>query len=373
MGNLVNTIPFTELWERLLTMARIDSPNNEDFARGVINDVYVRVIPRMEDWNPLVNSDNLTMIARYNTGTVAVNAGGTTITGTLTVWISAMTATDGYKIKIAGNDNVYTFTFVSSTSATISPALSGANNLSGKTYEVFKDEYELNSAFNRFLKNGSIYDYKDGRLRETISEWPQDKFRDDFRAVTKDPIERSMLTRTHSTNGTRLVRLNPPPQTARVYPYDYIERVTPMTDYQTGTVAVTITGTGVEGTDTAWAANVVAGDYFRVDNNGTGDSSKWYKIDSVTDDDTIVLVDNYGEATESGLEYTISKVPSAYPHEFHEFILYEALVTVVGEQGDTNLEGFALRRSEIASDMKKNYKARRTNVQFGLEDGGYRG
>ncbi len=372
MGNLANTIPFTELWERLLTMARIDSPNNEDFARGIINDVYVRVLPRMEDWHPIINSDNLTMTERYNTGTVAVNAAGTALTGTGTTWTSAMTATDGYKIKISGNDNIYTFTFVGATSGTISPALSGANNLTGATYELFRDEYQLNSAFNRFLKNGSIYVMSDGREQDTIGEVPHDKFRIDMQASTKDPIERCILTRTHSTTGNRLVRVNPPPRTAKVYPYDFIERITPMSDYQTGSAAVTNGSTAVVGTDTFWTANISAGDYFRVDNNGTGDSSKWYKVDTVTDNTNIVLADNYGEETEANMEYTASKVPSAYPMEFHEFLLYEGVVIVVGEQGDTNLEGFALRRSEISHDLKKNFKARRTNVQFGMEDGDYR-
>lgn len=372
MGNLTSTTPFTELWERLLSMGRIDSPNNEDFARGIINDVYTRVLPRMTDWHPIINSDNLTMVARYNTGTLAVDAAGTTVTGTGTTWTTVMVATDGYKIKIAGNDNVYTFTYVSATSGTISPALSGADDLSGKDYEIFKDEYELNSAFNRLLKNGSVYVYSNGRLRDTISEVPHDMFRDEFRADTIDPIKRVMLTRTHSTNGTQLIRVNPPPQTAKVYPYEYIERVSPMTDYQTGDVSVTSGSTAVVGTDTKWAVNVSTGDYFRVDNNGTGDASKWYKIATVTDNTNIVLSSAYGEETESGMEYTASSVPSAYPHEFHEFLLYEGLVIVVGEQGDRNLQGFALRRNEVAADLKKNFKARRTNVQFRMEDGGYR-
>lgn len=372
MGNLINTIPFTELWERLLTMARIDSPNNEDFARGIINDVYVRVIPRIEDWHPIINNDSITTVAMYNTGTVAINAAATSITGTGTTWTTAMTATDGYKIKIAGTDNVYTFTYVGATSGTISPALEGAANLTGKTYTIFKDEYELNSSFNRLLKNGSIYDYKDGKIRDIISEVPQDLFREDFRSDAKDPIERCILTRTHATNGTRLVRLNPPPRVARIYPYEYIERVTPMTDYQTGTVAVTNGSAAVTGTDTTWAANAAVGDYFRVDGNGEGDSSKWYKILTVGGNTSITLTENFGENTEAGMEHTISKSPIAYPHEFHEYILYEALVIVIGEQGDTNLEGFALRRSEILKDLKKNFKSRRTNVQFGFDDDGYR-
>lgn len=372
MGNLASTIPFTELWERLLTMARIDSPNNEDFARGIINDVYVRVLPRIEDWQSIINTANISAVAYYNTGTVAVSAAGTAVTGTGTTWTSAMTAVDGYKMKISGNDNIYTFTYVSATSGTISPALSGADNLSGKTYEIFKDEYSLVSTFDRFLKNGSIYYYKDGRVSNTIAEVPQDIFRDEFRVASSDPIYRCMLTRRHATTGVQLVRLNPPPKTAKVYPYEYVEQVTPMTDYQTGTAAVTNDSTSVTGTDTLWTTNAAAGDYFRVDANGAGDSSKWYRIASVDSATGITLETAFGEESESGMEYTISKAPTAYPHPFHEYLLYEGLVMVIGEQGDTNIEGFSVRRSEILNDLKKNFKSRRTNVQFGYEDDGYR-
>ena len=61
MGNLANTIPFTELWERLLTMGRVDVPNNEDYAKGLINDTYTRTLPRLVDWDPLVKESYLTM------------------------------------------------------------------------------------------------------------------------------------------------------------------------------------------------------------------------------------------------------------------------------------------------------------------------
>jgi len=372
MGNLASTIPFTELWERLLTIARIDSPNNEDYARGVINDVYARTLPRLKDWEPLVTEGNLSMVAYYNTGTVTATAGSTSITGNATTWTSAMTVADGYRVKIAGNDNIYTFEYVSATSATISPALSGADNLSSKSYEVYKDTYELASDFGRFLKNGSIYDYSGGRVREIIKEVKRDVFREEFVASATDPVVRAMLSGVHTTNDTRLVRVNPAPKTARVYPYEYIKQVTPMSDYQTGTVSVTNASTAVVGTSTSWLTNAAVGDYFRVDGNGEGDSSKWYKIATVTDDTNIVLSTAYGEATEAGMSYTISKKPSAFPTEFHEFVLYEAVLTVIGEQTDPAFEGFSLRRNEILSDLKKNYESRDTNVQIRVEDDGYR-
>lgn len=372
MGNLANTIPFTELWERLLTMSRLDSPNNEDYARGMINDVYTRALPRSQDWAPLVKEGNLTMTAYYNTGTVTITAGSTSLTGSGTTWTSAMTATDGYKIKIAGNDNIYTFTYVGATSGTISPALSGATDLSAVSYQIYRDEYSLASDFSRLLKNGSVYAYSGGNIRDIIKELPHDIFRDESTVAATDPIIRVMLGRTHSSTGYRLLKVNPPPKTAKVYPYEYIQQVTPMTDYNTGTVAVTNGSANVVGTDTLWATNVAVGDYFRVDANGTGDASKWYKVLTVTDDTNIVLSGNYGEATESLVDYTICKAPTAFPMEFHEFILYDAVVTVVGQEGDPSAQAMLMKRESILQTLKNNYKSRTTNQQYAVDDDGLR-
>ena len=372
MGNLASTIPFTELWERLLTMGRLDSPNNEDYAKGLVNDVYVRAIPRSEDWEPLIKEAYLSMTAKYDTGTVAISAAGTAITGTGTTWTTSMTAANGYKMKIAGNDNVYTFTYGSGTTGTLNPALSGATDLSGKTYVIFRDEYSLASDFSRFLKNGSVYIQSDGQTQDTIDESPRDEFRQDFRYSPADPIERLMLTRTHTSTGYRLVRVNPPPSTAKVYPYDYIQEITPMTDYNIGTVAVTSGSATVTGTGTAFTANVAVGDYFRVDSNGLGDSSKWYQVSVVDDNTTLTLSANFGEATESSLEYHCSKAPTTLPSPFHEYILYDALLLAIGEQGDPLMKNFINHRDLILSDLKKSYKSRRTNVQYKAEDDGYR-
>ena len=373
MGNLSTTIPFTEIYERLMTMGRVDVPNNRDYAKGVTNDVYTKILPRIEDWNPIVKESNLSMSASYKTGTVAITAGSANITGTGTTWTTAMIATDGYKIKISGNDNVYDFTYASATTGTISPALSGATDLSAKTYTIYREEYSLASDFDRLLKNGSIYVLSGGRVNDIIKEDARDVFREDYTPEATDPIRRCMLTRTHSTTGYRLVRLNPPPKTAKVYPYDYIQKVTPMSDYNVGTIAVTNASTAVVGTDTLWSTNMAVGDYIRVDSDGTGDSSIWYKVATVTDNTNIVLSSAYGGETQSGAEYYTSKIPSAFPSEFHEYILYEALTMIVAEQGDTLSSNFFAHKELIMKDLKKNYKSRRTNIQVHVEDGGYRG
>ena len=372
MGNLATTIPFTELWERLLTMARVDSPNNEDYAKGMVNDVYTRTLPRVADWDPLIKEANLSMTAYYNTGTATVSAGSTSVTGVGTTWTTAMTSTDSYKIKFSGNDNVYDFTYVGATSGTISPALSQATDLTTVSYKIFRDEYSLASDFNRLLKNGSIYWYSGGRVSDIIMEYPRDRFRDAFSPDPSDPVKRVMLTRTHSTTGYRLIRVNPAPKKAYVYPYEYIQLVTPMTDYSTGSVAVTNGSAVVTGTDTSFSTNTAVGDYFRVDSNGIGDSSKWYKILTVDTDLQVTLDTNFGEDTESSLEYHISKAPTAFPFPFHEFILYEAVLKVTTEQSDPVIQAIATERDTIMKDLKNNYKSRRTNTQYSADDDGIR-
>ena len=371
MGNLTGTIPFTELWERLLTMGRIDSPNNEDYAKGMINDVYVRTLPRIADWNPIIEESFLSMTPSYNTGSVTVTAGSTALTGIATVWVSSQVAADGFKIKFAGNDNLYTFDFLSATTATISPALSGATDLTTASYTLYREEYQLASDFDRLLKNGSVYQYGGGRTVQTIEEFPRDRFREDSTSEATDPLRRVMLIGTHGTTGNRLIRVNPPPKTAKVYPYEYVKKITQMVDYNTGSVAVTNGDATITGTDTVWTTSMV-GQYFRVDSNGIGNSSKWYKIITFTNATSMELDIVYEEATETLLDYHISDSPTSFPSEFHEFILYEALTLVMGEQTDPAIENAQIQKASILANLKNNYKSRRTNVQYEVEDDGIR-
>jgi hypothetical protein len=282
-----------------------------------------------------------------------------------------MTVADGYKIKFAGNDNIYTFEYVSATSGTVSPALSGATDLTNVNYTIYRDEYQLASDFDRFLKNGSIYQYSGGRATQTIPELPRDRMREDSTTEATDPLRRVMLIGTHSTTGNRLIRVNPPPKTAKVYPYEYVKKLTPMVDYSTGSVAVTNGDATITGTDTSWTSSMV-GQYFRVDSNGIGNSSKWYKIDSFTSTTELELDTTYEEATETLLDYHISASPVSFPSEFHEFILYEGVGLVMGEQTDPTIENAQIQKAAILADLKKNYKSRRTNVQYEVDDDGIR-
>ncbi len=365
------TIPFTEIFERLMTLSKIDSFNNEDYAKGLVNDAYTRSLPALNDWNPIITEGYITTTAYYNTGTVAVNAASTSLTGTGTTWTASMTANNGWKIRFAGLDGTYTFTYLSATTATINPALEGAVNQSAAAYVLFQDEYALASDFDRLLRNGSIYVQQGGRITDIISESTRDQFREMFTSEPSDRIFRAILTRINSS-GYRMVRLNPPPRIAKIYPYEYIPKIIPMKEYTTGTISVTNGNTVVTGTSTQFSSNVSAGMYFRVDSVGQGDSSKWYQIASVDSATQITLSSNYLDGADSGSEYTICSAPTMFPTEFHEFILYEAISIAVASSADPNTQVMIARRADVLSRLNKNYKSRRTNSQIRVEDDDYR-
>lgn len=363
---LSGIIPFTELFERLMTLARIDSFNNEDFAKGLINDSYTRNVPRLADWDPLISESFVVTEAAYATGTISVAVGSTSVTGVGTVWTSGMLASSGWRMKVAGSDVVYSFTRTSNTAATISPGYVATQNASGASYTAWCEQYALAADFDRFLRNGSMYQVVGGRTQgDPIPEVSRDEFRANYQPDPADPIRRILISGTD-------VRVNPPPRLTKAYPYDYIRRLSPMREYTTGTVDIAAGSTAVSGSGTLWSTNVEAGMYFRVDAVGRGDSSKWYLITEVTDDDTLVLASAYQDGIEASAEYTICSAPTGLPAKFHDFILYDAAVMAVLTQDDPASEGIMSKRNDLLEGLTRDYKARRTNIQYGVDDDGIR-
>jgi len=109
---------------------------------GVVNDVYQRFLGSYQ-WSRLVKSGVIETTAVYQTGFVAIadseEGPSTVLTGVDTVWTAAMT---GRRIRIAGQNETYVFTYVSPESATIDRAYEGNTQTTG-TYVIFQSIYAV--------------------------------------------------------------------------------------------------------------------------------------------------------------------------------------------------------------------------------------
>src|SRR3990167_8217600 len=135
-------VPFSEMIEAAAKRARALS--DDDSYRNIYGDYVNVAYDQLGDevaylWDGQRETNYITLLADYQTGTIAVTINSTTITGTSTVWTSAMT---GRKIKINGSDEIYTFTYVSATSGTLDKAYLGLTDTS-TTYVIWDEEYLL--------------------------------------------------------------------------------------------------------------------------------------------------------------------------------------------------------------------------------------
>ena len=369
MGNLTGIICFSELCEKAMSLSRDDTSSSRDKFKGLINRAYTQEIQRKEDWSFLKASSSIACTAKYDTGTLSATAGSASITGSGTTWVTGMT---GRKIKITGNENIYTFTYASATTGTISPVFSGADDASGAGYVIYDDDYALASDFDRFLQNGSLFKYRSGKPYSLDDYTSNDRlWRDEFTYSPSDETRRFRVMGFDSSM-YRVAQVNPPPNTAIALQYDYIKALLPMTEYRTGTITTLTNGlkavTGSSDTDFDGYATSGYTYYFRIDRDGVGDSSMWYKITSFDSDTGITLASAYqGVAISSGIEeYTISMIP-LMPYAFHDWLLYLACIHAAVDQNDPILQGWIAEARLIENECKKLYKNRNPNTDLDVE------
>jgi len=336
MSNL-KEIPFTELFERVQDEVRDKSTGTATEAKykGRINDIYQRDLPGRYKWSWLRKAGTVQTNADYATGTVAVAVAGSDLTGTDTVWTTGMS---NRIIKFGSNEDIYTFTYVSATTATISPAYTGATALTEDTYSIIDNDYSLAS------------DFVDGELTE-VYYWKNSQRQYLTRATEEGAtstqnnsrkISQSLVPATPDkfwiygtdSSGYEVMYLTPPPTTALLLYYDYEQILDPMTEYTTGTCATVNDDETVTGTGTDFTNNVAAGDVFRMDGNGTSSNSTWYTVDSITDATHLELTAVWGQATASTAAYTICKKPVAIPYYMHDALVWGSCMLSAMDQGD---------------------------------------
>lgn len=321
-------IPFMKLVEDVMLEVRENSTEAvvEAKYKRRVNDIYARDLPAIKEFQFMRTTTSVTIPAAYRTGTASVASGGTAVTGVGTTWTSTMT---GRKIKFDGNDDIYVFTYVGPTSATISPAYTGSTALSGGGYTIYQDTFSLSGTYDRIVDPpGFYYDYANGRvlIRQRMNpEWftrwttTRAQFPDGWRLMGLD-----------STNLYWQVQFAPPLDTARIVNYEYIPLYTDMTEYTTGTCATAAGSATVTGIGTDFTNNVQPGDAFRMDSA----SSDWYLVASVGGATSLNLTANY-PATKATAAYTICKVPRM-PVHLHMAIFFGACWMSSQDQDNEN-------------------------------------
>lgn len=163
---------------------------------------------------------------RYTDGLVAATRGSTALVGTATLWNTANAdgvpnVRAGGRITIAGSQDVYSVTAVSSdTTLTIAPAYIGDTD-TDMNYAYFEDEYALAADFSRPF---DLRSFDIGREIKLLG-------RQDFRRMY--PRNRTPSTRIRhaalldlpfagSTTPVRKVQFAPPPSNVQVIHYDYV-------------------------------------------------------------------------------------------------------------------------------------------------------
>jgi hypothetical protein len=180
----------------------------------------------------------LTLQPDYSTGTVAVSVGGTTVTGSSTLWntagsYGANNIEVGWKLKFGGSEVVYRVTAIASdTSLTIDTAYVGSALTAG-SYNAWKDEYTLASDYLRPVNLQFFDDNREIRLvdrRQLKRALPRNSITGRPKWATQIELGPSGSTALRP----RLV-IAPPPDQAYSIPYGYI----------TNLLAVDASGTGL--------------------------------------------------------------------------------------------------------------------------------
>ncbi len=226
-----------------------DAQSVADKARALIriNSIRADIVSRFSGrWASLYKEGWLPIVPVYGTGTIAATQGSRTITGTLSIWTSAMVGR-----KFLGPDGCYykIAAVASSTSLTLTEPYQGTSVTSGGSYQIWKDEYVLYPDVFSIIDIVNYYD-------------PQ------------------QLTEETNKNG----RLLYPKPTYSLPPriFSLIGRQRNLTAYSTGTVSITINTRTLTGVGTLWLDNVQPGYEVTI-------GSYTYHVDTVDSDTQITL------------------------------------------------------------------------------------
>jgi hypothetical protein len=202
-------------------------PTNKTRAQRRVNIVKADIISRFGGrWPSQYREGWLPLLPLINTGTLTATLNSNTVTGFGTTWSSGTPAVaEGYKIMMPDGAYYKIASVQSDTQLTLTQPYQAAT-LSGKTYQIWKDEYTL---YPEVLSIGGFLDYQ---LQGTMSEaWPRN-MKDSY------PV---------------------PVNVELPNVYTIIGRKSLEGPYSTGTVTGTVNMNTLTGVGTAWLANIKPG------------------------------------------------------------------------------------------------------------------
>ena len=366
----IRRLPFTEQVERVQTELIRDSSTGESKYKGRINDLYMFDIPSVIDWRHLRKSATITTTDDYGTGHISATS-TTSLTGASTSWTSANS--NNMRIKVSGYDEIYRCTYSAATTLTIDRSWVGTDISSNTDYSLFQDRYALASDFDRMILDPDhcVYYWSSGTPVYLKYRNP-----DIFEA-------KQVITPTYPAyytikwiNGDSYLFLDPPDNTSRTIEYLYIPSLKRMSEYTTGTISTLANGgTAITGSSTDFDGFVTDTTnydyYFRIDGDGTGANSKWYKISTAASDTSLTLSDAYAGTAISGgsSTYTISMV-SLLPAGLDLALVYGgAIASSIDQNNDLQIKGWSIEYNKIlnqymAIEGKLDYSKQRVHTIY---------
>ena len=350
MSKNTSQLPLTEIVERTIEIARLREEVRGK-VRGIVNDVYVRDIPRCDDWLFFLTRTSLAITPAYQTGNVTANTGSTSVTFSGATLDSTMT---GMKLKFTNADFVYNFTYVSTSDGTISPALVGNQNISGGAFIIYQNLYNLPQNFDRFPKNGGLHTYQGGKPKN-IPEKGYDYYIDQFQSTPNDNTEFCRVAN-YSPIGLRQLEVVPPPLTQGSWEADYLRQVSPLRETSDGTISISASGIDVSGSGTNFSL-MTTGCFLRVNANGVSGDSEWYRVNSITSTTSLTIQVAFANSSVSNTQYVIASAPEM-PESMHLGVLYGVVTQISADQNDPLTPAYRQKYADVLSDNKKIYRTR---------------
>lgn len=357
MGLLV--YPFSQIVEDVQNDMREKSPTQSATAgsrpivKRRVNRIYQQEIPSRFEFDFLNKIGNITTVDDYTTGTVTTTVGSTAITGASTVWTSAMT---GRKIRFTGADGLYTFTFLTTTTATISPAFAHSGALSAAGYTIFQDTYELEEGFAQMSVEPGFY-YEIGTGKQQIRYAGGDEWRRRSTSDVSDLASWWRESRDLSSNGFRQVQLSPPPNSVRLIHYEYEAAPAELREYRSATATIVSTTPTIVTLSVDLSSLLSVGQMFRLDADST-----WVRISAVSGNQ-LTLAESY-PSSGSAKACTISDVPKILPPQAHKVLYHGACWETAKDHKDPQIKAYADEWVRALSELMSKNARRRFGLQM---------